>query len=266
MLVFPQLSTGASVQYPAGRKVSQRSVQSATEDGTIISLADTCSTYLRWKIMLEDLTDQEATAYSTFFEATQGSLQPFLFLDPAANLLIQSEDFTESAWTAPAVAFDSAVSDPFGGSGAQRAHNQTSNILTIAQQSQIPSCVETCFSVYLRSDAPASATLTVSVSSQSQYLVVETNALWQRCYLAASFPGATGALDYTIQISAGCSVDLYGPQVDAQVSPSHYVATSGSSGVYPSARFDAANIERIVTGPNRNTCVMYIRCNLPGGE
>lgn len=266
MLIFPQLSTGASTQYPVGKKVSLRSVQSAMADGTIISLADTCATYLRWKIVLQDLTDLEATALSNFFAATQANLQPFLFLDPTANLLLWSNDFTQNAWTKAGVTFDPTIEDPFGGSSATRANNQTAAGLSIAQQSQIPGSVQTCFSIYMKADAPITITLMVSAGSQSQSVEASVTTNWQRFYISGALAGATGTLQFAINLPAGVSVALFGPQVDAQVTPSRYVATSGWCGVCTNARFDGNQLDRVATGPNRNSCVTFVRCNLPGGE
>jgi hypothetical protein len=236
------------------------------EDGTTISLADTSANYLRWKLSLQDLADQEAISFTNFFAATQGQLQPFLFLDPTANLLVWSQDFTQSAWVSPGITFDSAVADPFGGTGAVRAHNQTTATLSVLQQTQIPASIQTCFSLYMRSDTPLQTALAQSVDSQSQTVSAGVTTVWQRFYVSGVFTGVTDSLRYVIQVPAGTSIELFGPQVDAQVTPSRYIATAGSSGVYPNARFDADHIDRIATGPNRNTCVMFIRCNLPGGE
>ncbi len=266
MLIFPQLFTGASTQYPSARKLSQRSVQSAMEDGTIISLADSSATYLRWKILLQDLSDEEAKSFTDFFAATQGSLQPFLFLDPTTNLLLWSEDFTQNAWTKAGVTFDTGIGDPVGGTGAIRAHNQTAAALSLAQQSQIPGCVQICFSVYVRADTPATITLTQSVDSQSHSVFAGVTAIWQRFYVSGVFPGLIDSLQFAIGLPPGTSVEIFGPQVDAQVTPSLYVGTSGWSGVCTNARFDGMQIDRVATGFNRNTCVMFIRCNLPGGE
>jgi hypothetical protein len=236
------------------------------EDGTIIALADTCATYLRWKIMLQDLSDQEAKSFTDFFAATQGNLLPFLFVDPTANLLVWTGDFSQSAWQTAGLTFDLALSDPLGGTGAVRAHNQSAAVLSVAQGSQIPGSVQTCFSVYLRTDAPATVTLTLSAGNSSQSAPFTVTTTWQRFYVSRIFPGLTGLLQFAVTIPANTSVELFGPQVDAQVTPSCYVATTGQSGVYASARFDGAQIDRIATGPNRNTCVVFIRCNLPAGE
>ncbi len=216
--------------------------------------------------MLEDLTDQESQSLTDFFVTTQGSLQPFLFLDPTANLLLWSEDLTNSAWAKPGITFDSAIADPFGGTGALRAHNQTAASATISQQSQIPGEIQTCFSAYLRTDSPATVALSFSVDTQSQSLAAAVTSIWQRFYVSGTLSSVTDTLSYAIDIPVGAAVEIFGPQVDAQVTPSLYVGTTGWSGVCASARFDGTQIDRIATGPNRNTCVMFIRCNLPDGE
>jgi hypothetical protein len=150
MLIFPQLSTGTSAQYPIGKILSQRSVLSGMEDGTVIALSDSTANYLRWKVVLQDLSDLEAKSVTDFFVAAQGNLQPFLFLDPTSNLLLWSQDFSQSAWETVGLTFDSGVSDPFGGSCASRFYNRTAATLSVAQVSQIPGSLQTCFSVYLR--------------------------------------------------------------------------------------------------------------------
>jgi len=236
------------------------------EDGTIIALADSAATYRRWKIMLQDLSDAEAKSISDFYAATQGNLQPFLFPDPTANLLVWSKDFSQSAWQTAGLTFDRTVADPLGGTCAARAHNQSTAALNVSQATQIPGSVQTCFSVYLRADTPVTLTLTQFAGSLSQSAPAAVTTTWQRFYVSGNFSGASDCLQYTITIPAGTAVELFGPQVDAQVTPSCYVATTGQSSVYASARFDGTQVDRIATGPNRNTCVVFIRCNLPTGE
>ena len=266
MLIFPQLSTGSAAQYPLAKSVSQRSVQAAMEDGTIIALADSSATYLRWKIKLRDLSDQEAKSFTDFFAATLGNLLPFLFLDPTGNLLLWSGDFSKSAWQTAGVAFDLALADPMGGNCAVRAHNQSASPLSVAQQCQVPASVQTCFSVYLRADTESTVTLTFCAGSRSQSVSAAVTTNWQRFSVSGMFAGVTDLLQFAITLPAGVSVDLFGPQVDAQVTPSRYVQTNGRSGVYTNARFDCTQIDRIATGPNRNTCVVFVRNNLPAGE
>jgi hypothetical protein len=266
MLIYPQLVSGASVQYPITRQVSQRSIRSAMEDGTVITMADQGSNYLSWRVLYRDLSNQEAAALISFFAATQGELQPFLFFDPTANLLQWSGDFSQSAWQTAGLRFDSAVADPIGGTQAVRANNNGSADVTIAQTTQIPGSPQVCFSVYLRTSAPVASTLARTAGSQSQTEPVNVTTVWQRFCLSGYMANVSDSSQFAIAVPAGAALEIYGPQVDAQVNPSTYVASSASSGVYANARFDMKQLTVVATGPNRNSCAVGIRCNLPGGE
>jgi hypothetical protein len=266
MLLFPQLSPGATTQYPLTRQFSQRSIQSSMDDGTIMSLPDIAASYLAWKVAFRDLSDQEAGSLRSFFAAAQGNLQPFVFLDPTANLLVWSEDFSKAAWQTAGLAFDSNVADPFGTKRAARAHDNGTGVLTLAQQTQIPGAAQTCFSVYLRSNIPISVTLARSAGGYSQNVQASVTSNWQRFYLSTVFAAVTDASLFSISLSAGTPVEFFGPQVDSQVNPSAYVMSTTQAGVYSNARFDMSRLEVIATGPNRNACLVSIRSNLPPGE
>ena len=265
MLVFPQLSTGASAQYPLAKLIAQRAVQSIMEDGTAISLSDSAAFYVRWKLTFQDLSDQEAQTLTSFFAATQGSVQPFLFLDPAANHLLWSEDFSQSAWQTTGLSFGGASAGPLSGAAATRVQNQTTATLKLAQQTQLPGSIQTCFSIYLRADSPVNVTLGLTAGSQSQASSAVTTGAWQRLHVSGVFPGPDLLL-LSVSIPAGACMDIFGPQLDAQPLPSTYVTSMGWNGVCPNARFDMTQFDRVATGPNRNTCIAFVRSNVPGGE
>jgi hypothetical protein len=266
MLVFPQLPTGASAQYPFTRQLTQRSIRSAMEDGTNIALADSAADHLRWRIGFRDLSDQEASSLNTFFMSTQGNLLPFLFMDPAANLLTWSEDFSQSSWQTTGLSFDTAIADALGGKRAVRAHNDSVGSASIAQQTQIPGLAQTCFSVYLRSTVPATATLDRTCGTQSQTLVVAVTPVWQRFCLSGQFSAITDLSRFSVTMPATSAVELFGPQLDAQTNSSPYTLSTGRSGVFISARFDMKQMDVRSTGPNRNDCVVYVRANLSAGD
>ncbi len=267
MLVFPQLSTGAAAQYPIRCQLSQRTIQCAMEDGTTISLADRAANYLRWRIAFQDLSDDETRALCSFFAATQGNLLPFLFLDPTANLLLCSEDYSQQVWNNGGLTFDVAIVDPLGGTHAARAHNDAARDLTISQLTQVPGLAQVCFSVYLRAAAASTVLLTRTAGTQSQVAQAAVSDTWQRFYLSGSLPGVCDVSQFAITVAAGTSLELFGPQLDAQMTPSTYItAGGGNSGVYANARFDIKQLDAIVTGLNRNACVVIVRCNLPTGE
>ena len=267
MLIFPQLSTGASVQYPITRQFSQRSIRSTMDDGTVLVAPDRGANYFRWKVAFQDLSDLEAKALGDFFTLTQGSLLPFLFLDPTANLLAWSEDFSRASWDIAGLTFEPAVDDPFAGSRATRLHNPTVALQTLSQSTQIPGTTQTCFSVYVRSSAAATVTLSRTAGGETQSTSIVASSDWQRIRLTGGALSSDEPSRFALSIDPGASVEVFGPQLDAQVFPSRYVVSSGPRcSVYTAARFDIGQLEVIATGPNRNSCVVTLRCNLPIGE
>src|ERR1035438_2850764 len=98
MLVFPQLSTGASALYPLKKTSRQRTVVNTLGDGSTNVYADPDAASLGWELQAKGLTAAEWGAIEALFEATSGMWQPFTFLDPVGNLLAESEDFGASAW------------------------------------------------------------------------------------------------------------------------------------------------------------------------
>jgi hypothetical protein len=267
MLVFPQLSTGAFAQYPMIRRLTQRSVRSSLEDGTVFALADETANSLQWRLSYRDISDQEAQSLTSFFSVTQGSLVPFVFLDPTMNLLSWSEDFTQGVWEKSGITLDISVNDPLGDIRASCAHNNSSTSLTIAQGTAIPGLAQTCFSIFMRAANPATVTLYRTAGGHSQSMDVTVTNTWQRFHLSGTFPTVTDTSWFSISIPANTSLDLFGPQVDAQATPSPYVTSVGQNvGVYSSARFDMKQFDVTATGPNRNTCVVLVHCNLSAGD
>lgn len=259
MLIFPQLSTWASAQYPIVKRVSRRTVQSVMEDGTTIRLADGSASYERWKLAFRDLSDQEASSLSSFFSAA--GLSPFLFLDATANLLSWSVDLTQASWQKNALALESGFGDPFGGNSAFRITNTSGSALSVSQSTQIAGSLQTCFSIFLRADVPVNVTILRSAGGASYSTVIAVTAQWVRHALSNNFPGVTDASTYAISIPSLGSVTIFGPQVDSQPTPSAYIPTTSGCGVYPNARFDMDKLTITATGPNRNACDIYIRNN-----
>ena len=124
MLVFPQISTGASSLYPLTKTSRQRSVVNALGDGSTDVYSDPEARSLGWEMHAKGLTAVEWGAIETLFQATSGMWQTFTFLDPAGNLLAESETFGGSAWMNGAlIDLTPGVADPFGTTRATMVTN-----------------------------------------------------------------------------------------------------------------------------------------------
>ena len=114
MLVFPQLSTGTTGQFPLLRTKTRRTVINALADGRTVRYADGFGE-VSWDLDLGELSSSEREAVEALFVASEGRLRSFTFLDPADNLLEQSEALTNAAWTKdPFLSVTAGIGDPLG--------------------------------------------------------------------------------------------------------------------------------------------------------
>ena len=266
MLIFPHLATGALAQYPIRKIISQRSIESVLEDGTRIVTPDRTGRYIQWTIPFKALSDQEADSLRAFFGVTQGKLLPFVFLDPTSNLLMSSEDFASDAWSTNSLDLQKGLRDAMGNSAAFRLHNATSLDQSVTQLTQIPGAAHTCFSIYLRSDTPGTALLCRRAGGLLQTITVSTRPDWQRYFIVGNFQNSLDPTTYSLVLSAGTNLDASGAQVDAQGTPSPYMASGRVSNVFTNARFDMSELAINATGPNRNDCAVSIRASLVPGN
>src|SRR5271163_4783597 len=124
MLYYPQLTTGAISQFPVTRNTNMRTVANQLPCGYTIRMADTGTQKVQWQLRYSDLTDGERSSIESLFEAAEGQLNTFTFLDPTGNVLMWSEDWTQAVWTAdPLLQVTAGVADPLGGSAAMQLTN-----------------------------------------------------------------------------------------------------------------------------------------------
>src|ERR1700733_11051509 len=168
VLYYPQLTSGAVSQFPVMRNTNMRTVANQLPSGYTIRMADTGFQKVQWRLRYSALTDGEQASIESLFEASEGQLNTFTFLDPTDNLLMWSEDWTQAVWTAdPLLQVTGGVSDPMGGSDAMQLTNTAQTTQQIAQSTAGPSSFVYCFSVYVRSAAPATIQLVAAATGQT---------------------------------------------------------------------------------------------------
>ena len=113
MLVYPQLETGALAQFPVHKARRPRTVINRAPDGSTIRIPDPAAETTEWLLTYKDLSDEEATALRSFFDAAEGTLQGFTFLDPTGNLLAFSEQLDDDVWQRdPLLTINAGIADP----------------------------------------------------------------------------------------------------------------------------------------------------------
>jgi len=263
MLYYPQLSTGAIAQFPITRNVNMRTVANQLPSGFTIRMADTGARKVQWQLRYSGLTDSERSSIENLFEASEGQLNTFTFLDPMDNLLIWSEDWMESAWTAdPLLQVTGGIADPFGNSDGMQLTNSAETTQQIVQNTPAPSSFLYCFSVYVRSNAPTTIQLIMTTTGQTSLTPMAADSSWTRMITSGSLAVQQEGIGFGVQVPAGAQVEVFGAQVEAQPQAGLYKKTIDLGGIYPSTRFSADLLTFSANAVNQNSCQVNLISNL----
>lgn len=257
MLVFPQLSSGANVQYPLARTEASRTVVNVLQDGSMVKFEDVSGGRTRWELRLDSLDEAERQAVEAVFLATEGELQTFTLLDPTVNLLSWSEDLSKPAWVAePLLQVVAGSSDPTGGTGAWQLTNAGQASQQVSQTIAGPGQFEYCFSVYVRGTGNAGLARSTT-GAPPDVRTFPLSATWQRISSAGRLGGASNTFQAAIVLEAGATVQVFGPQLEAQPAPGPYRRSQGASGAIQ-VRFEGGQLRTIAGGLDRNSSVIRL--------
>jgi len=255
MIYFPQLSSGATGQFPIQKKRTARTVVNQSVQDYQTKLPDPGAATTEWQISFAELTDQELAALEVLFQAAEGSLTPFIFVDPTDNLLAWSEAQNQSAWQAdPLLTLTAHIADPLGGIGAFQVSNAGLATQGLQQSISAPASLGYCLSVYARSDQSTQIWLVRGSETDARTISPQ----WTRLTSAGQQSSQDDSISFGVALNAGSTVDVFGMQVEAQPGASVYKQTAETGGVYPNARFRDDVMTITTAGPNRHSCEMNI--------
>jgi hypothetical protein len=253
-MVYPQLSSGSLAQFPIGKQQQQRTVVNAALDGSAIRLADPGGATTRWVLSYKGLTESEREALEAFFEAVEGSLNAFTFLDPTANLLAWSGQLNNAVWQAgPLLTLTGGVADPAGGTEAWEISNGGAAAQSISQTLQAPAGYEYCLSAYLR----ANQATTVTLLAGTQQTARAVTPAWTRVTLTMTGDPTASSILFGIQLPAGAAAYVYGMQAEPQAGASQY-KPSTTGGVYVNARLNSDVLSVTATAVGQYACTVNI--------
>lgn len=265
MLYFPQLASGAGAQFPVRRRAVRRTVVNTTPDGRTVRLADAGAQSVEWELALTGLTGEEWGALEGLFEAVEGRLRSFAFLDPADNLLVWSEDLAQAAWTKEAgLELAAGVGDPLGTTRATRITNNGAAALTVQQTLEIPGWYQYCLSVWARNAQPGEVWLLRSSGQGPLKKQFKTWGAWSRLVHSTKENDPSETVSFGLELAAGQTVEVFGLQVEAQRGASQYKRTASRGGVYREAYFRDDSLDLTSEGPGEHSGVVQIRAGLQG--
>jgi hypothetical protein len=259
MLYFPQLSSGALTQYPISKQRSFRTIANATADGRTIKAPDYGSAEIAWEMRHSGLTDDELAELKTLFQAAEGRLNHFTFLDPMSNLLMWSEDPNAVAWTRGPLLNATPTNDPLGTLRASRISNTGAADQSLEQPLSAPGWFQYCFSAHVKSGAPARIELYRLAGGQIDSASADVDSSWRRVVLSGRFANSTEeSVVFGIRLAPGETIDVFGLQVEAQVNPSAYKPSTTRTGVYSNARFSEDTLRTVTHGVGQHAAAIRI--------
>jgi hypothetical protein len=253
MIVFPQLSSGAMAQFPFLRRIAFRTLVNRAADGAEIRASDVDFAERVWLLSVNELSDQEWQEITDLFEQVEGRLQSFLFLEPGANLLSWPEQLSNPAWSMGAgLNVAGGQADPLGGTGAVHITSGGASG-SVTQTLNAPASFRYAGSIWART-AQSGALLQVDDgASQLVQAAFDNSNQWRRYSVGYNLPSASEFVALRIVVPANSTVEVFGPQLEAQASPSPYKKTLDQAGVYPNARFDQDALGDRLIGVGRHS-------------
>ena len=263
MLFYPQLTSGAVSQLPVTHRTSIRTLSNKLAGGNTIRMGDPSAGVVRWQLQYSNVTDAEWATIEQLFEAAEGRLTTFTFLDPTANLFMWSEDWTKPVWTAdPLLQIVTGIPDALGGSNAVQVTNTSQSTQRIVQSIAAASSFQYCFSVYLRSDVPSVVQMVMSSTGQDSLTSISTGPAWVRAVKSGGLSVSQNGIGFGVQLPAGARIQAFGAQVEAQMAAGQYKKTIDRGGVYAKTRFDSDALTLTTNAPNQNAGTVSLYSNL----
>lgn len=238
MLVFPQLSTGAVTLYPLRRTRTRRTVLNTLRDGHIVKYSDPDVASSAWELEITGANRAEWLAIEELFESVRGRAGAFTFLEPAGNLLLQSEALSAPEWNPSALVSVTPIADPFGGDAAASVLNGSPTEGELSQPLAVPGNYRYALSVWAKAGSTSTVTLFASAEGALAERQFSLHSQWKRIVLPVGLEQETESVAFGVRLVPGDSVHLFGMQVDAQPGAGGYQKTGARGGVHASARFD----------------------------
>jgi len=262
-LFYPQLTSGALSQYPIRKVRLARTVKNILPDGSMILYSDPGAAQLIWQLAYTELSDTDVQALEAHFSACLGPFHAFTFIDPTDNMLVSSSDIVAAPWQVPTLIHVAAgAADPTGGTGAFTVTNTGQVYQKLSQSLEVPSGYQYCFSIYAMSGNPAALTIIRQGAAAQEDASVSIGPSWTRIVSTGKLNDSGLGFTIAIALAPGQQVQLFGPQLEAQLAPSRYRATAQVGGVYAAAHWGTDQLSITANAPNLSSTAFTIETAL----
>jgi hypothetical protein len=244
MNYFPQLA-----QFPIRRRTRQRTIVNEMEDGRQVKSKSNRPDILEWQVDLGVLSGAERDQVVDVWSACHGARDPFVYVDPTENLLLQSDDLSAGVW----------AKDPDVRVVGRVVQNEGQTTGRIVQTIQGPAWFQYCFSFLARSLSTTNFSAIRIAGGSVDRLSATAGTDWNRILLCSHTASAEETIQFGIELAPGTRVELAEIQVEAQIANSAYKPTTTRGGIHPAARFASDELSVVEEGVDWSSMTIRIR-------
>ncbi|MCX6622024.1 MAG: hypothetical protein NTY38_13335 [Acidobacteria bacterium] len=214
---------------------------------------DAARSLVEWQMPLKALNGEERERIVDMWLACRGPARCFTYVDPAANLLLWSEDFARGVWSKGASIQASGQSLVNTGQTQER----------IVQRLDAPSWFQYCLSFLARGQSPTPPS-SVRVAANDELLEpFAVGSDWRRVTMTSSSAANEEQVSFGLELPAGATVEIAEIQVEAQIGNSAYKKTTVRNGIYRTARFAANQLVVVEEGQDESSVTVRIVAREP---
>ena len=146
-----------------------------------------------------------------------------------------------------------SAADPLGGNNAWQLANTGAATQVLTQTLNVPVSYTYCFSVYAFSSQPS----TIQLRLGSNVVQAAVNSQWGGFQITGTGDASANFVEFGIGVAANATLNVFGPQAEAQLAPSAYKTGTGG-GVYTNARFRDDTFTLTTTDVNHHSATVNI--------
>jgi hypothetical protein len=221
-------------------------------DGTVVKYPVPEAASMEWDLRYTGLSETERASIEDFFIDRGGPLRGFVFVDPTANLLRWTEDFSKAVWVRDALLECSEAE------GGTRLVNAAQVSRSIHQTVAAPGWLRYCFSAFVRSATPVGLGLGLANADGSAESAVVAGPEWRRVFCSGAVDGTCEEITCRLELPPGAVVDVRGFQFEPQPAPSAYQRNGGGSAVHPETRFATDRLQWTTRGIDDHATVIRL--------
>jgi hypothetical protein len=217
VVYYPQIRSGITTQRPYSTIASFLHSINEMECDVRYSYAWRLNPLSRFEVAHQSISTADLSTLESFFSSMGGRYGSFIFLDPAGNLIPQSEVFADGS------------TDPFKGTRAGHTSGFSQLVLPAGFAQGIILTTSVCALA-----ASAGVTITIGLTSSSQTFTLPAG-VWNRVWYTCSVPDNNPV---TAMASTSSSILMFGAQCAPLPGPGAYAKTPEMLGYHANCRFD----------------------------